>query len=163
MSKNSSPLTMLPFGYQGKVFRSPMPYGPFDRLSQTWQAYQEQSISVVVVLTDNKEFLAHAGLDLPAFYRKENIEAIHIPIPDFGIPGDKDAFWSAIKFADKYARAGKNIAIHCLAGIGRTGLFMACLAKHHLGLSGKDAIDWVRKFIPGALENLSQEKYVIDF
>ena len=58
--------------------------------------------------------------------------------------------------------AGENIAIHCHAGIGRTGLFAAFLARQALGLSGEEAIEWVRNFIPGAREIGSQRRMILD-
>jgi len=42
-------------------------------------------------------------------------------------------------------------------------MFLACLAKANLGLSGDQAISWVRESIPGALENYDQEEYVINY
>jgi len=163
MINHESPLTEFPFGYPGKIFRSPMPFGPYDRLSKVWPAFQQQAISSVVVLVEAQEYLVRAGRDLPAFYRSAEIDVIHLPITDFQIPSDLMAFKEAIVLIDMHAQNGKNIVVHCMAGIGRTGTFMACLAKHHLDLDGQEAIDWVRKFIPDALENLRQEEFVIAF
>ena len=163
MINQISPLTEFPFGYPGKIFRSPMPFGPYDHLSKIWPAYQQQAVTAVVVLVEPQEFLVRAGRDLPAFYRSANIDVIHIPIQDFQVPNDLTAFKEAIDLVDNRAKNGKNIAVHCMAGIGRTGIFMACLAKHTLNLDGQEAIDWVRKFIPDALENLRQEEFVIAF
>ena len=64
-----------------------------------------------------------------------------------------------IKLADE----GHNIAIHCSVGIGRTGLFSACLTKKVLGLIGERAISLIRQHIPGAVETPEQEQFVIDF
>jgi protein-tyrosine phosphatase len=46
----------------------------------------------------------------------------------------------AIKKTVKHALVGNNILIHCHAGLGRTGLFVAYLAKRVLGLSSEEAI-----------------------
>jgi len=46
--------------------------------------------------------------------------------------------------------------------VGRTGLFAACLARRVLGLSGEDAIRWVRRFIPEAVETSEQWQMVIN-
>lgn len=62
------------------------------------------------------------GLDAEAtLCTKNGIEFISFPIPDRGLPDTQQA----IKFAEElYSEicAGKHIAIHCRAGIGRTGI-----------------------------------------
>ncbi|MFH1702212.1 MAG: protein-tyrosine phosphatase family protein [Nitrospirota bacterium] len=52
--------------------------------------------------------------------------------------------------------------MHCSAGVGRTGLFATCLARKILDLSGVDAIKWVRRFIPMAIETNEQCQMVIN-
>lgn len=146
----------------GKIFRSPMPFSRFDK-QDVWPSFQEQDIELVVVLTEQQEYLVYAGRDLPAFYRSHGMEALHIPVPDFGIPEDLESWQNGLESAASAARSGKNVAIHCLAGIGRTGTFLACLAKENLGLDGRDAINWVRESVPGAMENWIQEDFVINY
>ena len=79
------------------------------------------------------------------------------------MPADKDVLATAIEDVPDRAQGGGNIVVHCLAGIGRTGIFLACMAKCHLNLDGQQAIDWVRESISGALENPGQEQFVINF
>ena len=53
-------------------------------------------------------------------------------------------------------------SVVCSAGIGRTGLFTASLAKRYLGLSGAEALQWGRRFIPRAVETPEQQQLVLD-
>ena len=139
-----------------------MPFSQFDH-SDTWEAFVENEVEIVVVLTEQAEYLVYAGRDLPAFYKSHGIESMPIPVPDFGIPLDLGAWEAGLNRVVEAAKEGKNVAIHCLAGIGRTGTFLACLAKKELGLEGREAIDWVRESLPGAMENNYQEHFVIEY
>jgi hypothetical protein len=47
------------------------------------------------------------------------------------------------------------------AGLGRTGLFLASLAKRALGLSGAEAIQWVRQSLPHALKTPKQQRLLL--
>ena len=84
---------------------------------------------------------------------------LYLPTPDFGVP-TKDDLEQTVKHTITHAQAGHHIVIHCSAGIGRTGLFMAYLAKRCLGLSGTEALQWVRRFIPRAVETPEQQRLV---
>jgi protein-tyrosine phosphatase len=162
-SREDHPLTELPFGLPGKIYRSPMPFSPYDPLGRVWDAYRAAEISLVVVLTEPQEYLVHARRDLPAFYRAAGLDVIRLPIPDFKAPPDPAALEAAIAAVLRHAQGGSSAAAHCMAGVGRTGTFMACLAKRHLRLDGRAATAWVRTYIPGALESPVQERFVLDF
>ncbi len=152
----------MPYSLSGKIFRSPMPFSRFDKVD-VWSSFIEQSIDLVVVLTEQQEYLVYAGKDLPAFYRSQGMEVLHIPVPDFGIPDDLDSWQDGLEAVVSAAESGKNVVIHCLAGIGRTGTFLACLAKEKMALDGMDAIRWVRNSVQGAMENSYQEDFVINY
>jgi protein-tyrosine phosphatase len=155
-------LIEMPYSLSGKIFRSPMPFSRFDKVD-VWSSFIEQSIDLVVVLTEQQEYLVYAGKDLPAFYRSQGMKVLHIPVPDFGIPDDLDSWQDGLEAVVLAAESGKNVVIHCLAGIGRTGTFLACLAKEKMALEGMDAIRWVRNSVQGAMENSYQEDFVINY
>lgn len=155
-------LIEMPYDFPGKIFRSPMPFSSYDRTG-AWAEFQENEVDLVVVLVEPQEYLVFAGKDLPAFYNSQGLKALHIPVPDFGIPADRQAWEDGLLQVTREAAEGKNIAVHCLAGIGRTGTFLACLAKRTLDLEGEEAIQWVRDSLPGAMENAYQEGFVIEY
>ncbi len=140
-----------------------MPFGPFDHLNQIWSKYQENKVDAIVALVEPAEYLTYAQRDLLAFYRGKGLRVIHLPIPDHHLPRDLQAFQRALDDVSDMAQAGKNIAVHCLAGIGRTGTFLACLAQQKMGMNGEEAIQWVREAVPGAVENESQVRFVINY
>lgn len=160
---NPDGLTELPFGLPGKIYRSPMPFRPDDMQGALFSDYRQAGVNVVVVLADRDETVRKTGRDLLEFYREHGLYVIHCPIPDFRVPESPDVLQSALDEVGALAGNGKNIAVHCYAGFGRTGLFMGCLAKRVFGFSGKRAIQWVRGYIPTALENEAQEVYVLTY
>ena len=139
-----------------------MPFSNFDHAG-VWTTFQNNDINMVLVLTEQQEYMVYARMDLPEFYRENGLEVLHVPVPDFGVPTDQKSWENGLDRVREAARDGKNIAVHCLAGIGRTGTFLACLAKESLGLEGREAIKWVRESLPGAMENDYQEEFVIGF
>lgn len=154
------PLTELPFGLAGYIFRSPMPFGTYDPCEEVFNEYIQNRISVIVPLAEDEECLKKAGRNLRLLYEEEDFKVIHLPIPDFGVPSNGDCV-RAVNAVIAHAQTGRNIAIHCSAGIGRTGLFVSLLAKQVLGFSGEEAIAWVRQYIPGAVETAEQRQLVV--
>ena len=153
------PLIELPFGLPGRIFRSPMPFHPGDENGQLFRQYQEQQVSVVVLLVTDAECMARTGRNLRLFYQSNGLEVIHLPIPDFDVPA-QNALRSAVDAALRRARNGKNLAVHCYAGYGRTGMFLACMARKSQGLPAREAIEWVRSYVPTAIEVPEQIKVV---
>ncbi len=155
-------LTELPLGLVGKIFRSAMPFGGYDPDGLLIERYKEAGIGTVVVLAEAAEILAKSGRDLLALYEKLGMTIIHLPIEDFGVP-KPDALKTALAATIAEAQAGKRVVIHCSAGIGRTGLYTACLAKQVLKLNGRGAIDWTRQHIPGAIETTEQVAFAMAY
>src|SRR5262249_36554401 len=154
-------LTELPFGLLGHLFRSPMPFGPYDLHGEVYDQFHEAQIAVIVLLASDEECLHKTGCNLRALYLKEGFQVLYLPIPDFGVPTTDDLD-QTVQQTVGYASAGQDIVIHCSAGIGRTGLFMGYLAKRWLGLSCGEALQWVRRYIPRAGETPAQQRLVLD-
>lgn len=156
-------LTLLPFPMPGKIYRSPLPYSPlFDPQGQVLDAYLSARVQVVVMLTPINEVSEVTERDLWEIYQTLGFEVIYVPVEDFWIPA-QGAFQRPVRQTLLAAQAGKTVAIHCHAGIGRTGTFAACLAKPVFQMDGPTAIDWVRHYIPGAVQTKEQENFVDGF
>jgi len=155
-------LTQIPFNLPGKIFRSPMPYSYFDTDASILVDYLEVKVGTVVMLTEAGEDLKHANRDLTRTYNDHQINVIHFPIVDFATPDDPGELSRALHQVLDMAKGGENIAIHCFAGRGRTGLFIALLARLIFQMDGQEAIDWVRQYFP-AIETSAQERVVIEY
>jgi protein-tyrosine phosphatase len=154
-------LTELPYHLPGRIFRSPMPFSVYDPQGESLLEFRREKASLIILLAEEAECIERTGRNLKSFYDREGFRVIHFPIPDFGVPSKGD-LEETVRKTVKHARAGKNIVIHCHAGLGRTGLFVASLAKEVLGLSSEEAIHWTRTYIPHALETDEQEKFIMD-
>lgn len=152
-------ITELPFGQPGRIVRSAMPFGKYDPEGVIYEAYRNHHVSVIVLLAEDQECQAKARRDLRALYTQDGFTVVHLPIADFSIP-DAQALRVALDATVREAQDGRHLAIHCSAGIGRTGLFAACLAKRLLNLTGELAIEWVRRHIAGAVETSQQRDFV---
>lgn len=156
------PIIELPFGLPGKIYRSAMPYGLYDRGGSIFPAYLEAKVSAVVVLAEADEIIEKSGRDLLKLYRQQGMDILHLPIQDYNIP-DSILLRQVVDQALALARKGKNVVVHCFGGIGRSGMFLACMAKIVFNITGEEAIAWVREYVPGAVETDSQRQFVIEF
>jgi len=155
------PFTEFPLKLPGRIFGCPMPFSIYDPEGESLRRFKREGVSVVVVLTEEEEYLLRARRDLKSIYREEGFQVIEVPAPDFDVPSKVDLLIAVNKVIE-LARAGRNVAVHCHAGIGRTGLFAAFLAKRVLGLTGEEAVCWTRRYIPGAVEVEVQRRMVLD-
>ena len=155
-------LTYIPFEIPGKLYRSPMPFARFDPANQVFEQFLEEGIDTVVMLIDEGEDQFHAGRDLTALYQQSGMQVVHLPIVDFDTPEDSCQLEETLNLVLNEAQHGKHIAVHCFAGRGRTGMFLALLARRIMGIGGQEAIAYLRNFFP-AVETAAQEKLVIDY
>lgn len=68
-----------------------------------------------------------------------------------------------VQWIDAQLADGANVLIHCVGGLGRSGLVSACYLKSK-GLSAVEAIAEVRRArSPRAIETAGQEMFVQEF
>lgn len=91
---------------------------------------------------------------------------ISIPTKDFDVPLVM-TLTSGLKQACTAIAEGNDLYVGCMGGVGRTGLFMACLVKclSAAGMMGHIyPVDYVRKnYNNHAVETAQQMEYVEDF
>ncbi|MEO1171947.1 MAG: ATP-binding cassette domain-containing protein [Myxococcota bacterium] len=85
----------------------------------------------------------------------------HCPIVDMGVPTPDAAYESIRALWTAYDR-GLKIAVHCRAGLGRTGTFLAC-ALIARGASANAALDEVRRANPRWIQSDRQLDFLEEF
>lgn len=143
-------LTDFSLGLQGKIYGSAMPFGLYDLQGQLFQKIKEAQVYSVVLLAEIEECREKTGRDLLSLYQEEGFTVFPLPTPNYGTPSNGQLA-DVLNQTSAHASEGHNILIHCSAGLGRTALFAALLAKHVLGLSGTAAIEWLARHKPDAL------------
>ncbi|MBK1736201.1 hypothetical protein CKO15_13170, partial [Halorhodospira abdelmalekii] len=118
----------------------------------------------VVTLMERSELAAFGVGDLGSRIQERLGEGSwhHLPIIDGSVPGAKaEAAWEAIA-DDLHAclDAGLRICLHCLGGLGRTGV-IACRLLIETGVDPDDALRRVRQARLGAVETREQLEYVL--
>lgn len=93
--------------------------------------------------------------------RAAGLEWTHLPIPDYGVPdAGFMADWHKLDLARRL-REGESWAIHCRAGLGRTGTVAALLLVEN-GASATEAIAQIRrKHDTAAVETEAQADFLI--
>jgi ADP-ribosyl-[dinitrogen reductase] hydrolase len=122
---------------------------------------RDKGAARLISLTPEAEMAALGVRDLPAMARLAGLAWHHVPIADFGVPeGEALVRWRDLSPRIHRALEGREqIAIHCRAGLGRSGT-LAALILTERGIAPADAIARVRAARPGAIETQAQEAFI---
>lgn len=116
----------IPTKLEGQIFVFPAPsIGTVDNFAIEY--LKEASIQCVVNLISDAEWLEFQGEKQQVLYAENAVDYIHYPIQDYGVPRDNNSFLKLVQTLHGYLTNGKNIGIHCVGGIGRSGLLAAAL------------------------------------
>jgi protein-tyrosine phosphatase len=108
-----------------------------DDLEDEVRSWRESGLDTVVSLLESAE-VRELELKLEAsFCARHGIDFQSYPITDRGTPSLKRKAHEIIDLLHGQLLNGKAVAIHCRAGIGRTGLIAGCLL-HLVGVQRTD-------------------------
>jgi protein-tyrosine phosphatase len=133
----------LPTAIKGQLWLGPMP-GRLYSLNDCLAAYRDHDIARIVCLAPVDEIRAKAP-DYSALLDAEMPVAVsHLPIADFGVPQNEDMLWATTHRAADALLTGKNLFVHCAAGIGRTGMVATCILMA-AGIESASALTMIRQ------------------
>jgi atypical dual specificity phosphatase len=114
---------------------------------------RSQGIEVLLSLTEDpprRDWINDSGL-----------LSFHVPVVDMEAP-TLDQVERSLSAITRANERQMGVAVHCTAGLGRTGVILACYFVTK-GLSPSNAIARVRRLRPGSIETDEQADAVVDF
>ncbi len=127
----------LPKEIDGALWLGPMP-GRLRPLADDLADLAQQRIARIICLTPLDEIRLKSP-DYAARQADLGIPVTRFPIGDFGVPEDGGGLKALAEQAARDLQAGRQLFIHCAAGIGRTGMVATCVLVA-LGLSGAESV-----------------------
>jgi atypical dual specificity phosphatase len=109
-----------------------------------------EGVDILVTLTEDplpRTWIDGAGL-----------MGVHVPIPDMDVP-TVEQIDQVMSVIDKAKSSNMGVAVHCLAGRGRTGTMLAAYFVYQ-GMTAAEAIQRVRDLRPGSIEVPEQEEAI---
>ncbi|TPX32328.1 hypothetical protein SmJEL517_g04503 [Synchytrium microbalum] len=127
------------------------------------QVFKDQNIGAIVCLQEKGEHTlcghgieASSGLSyLPETFTDSGIQFIHYGWQDMSTPS-LDLLFKIVQCITRILDTSQKISIHCHAGLGRTGLVIACVLVLRHGLTSDEAISLVRTKRPLSLQTKKQ-------
>ena len=117
----------LPSDVRGALWLHAMP-GRAEPLDALWAWARSARLDGIVCLAGEAEIAAKSPAYAEALSTSSGPCAIErVPIRDFGVPDDAEAFGALAARIAKRLHDGRRILIHCGAGIGRTGMLAMCV------------------------------------
>ena len=125
----------------------------FPRSDRALQELADRGVGLLINL--------HVQPHAPERIARYGMTELHLPVADF-TPPTMEQLERGVNAIQSAIDSGTRVAVHCGAGLGRTGTLLACYLVRG-GLSPEDAIARVRAVRPGSVETAAQEAAVRAF
>jgi len=160
------PMVHIPvYGRAGTLWVGRLPgFGGHDSMQDELDALHEFGTRHVVCLVPQPSLEDSPGCRTYAKRAREMFgEGFRsVPVADFGTPADDEVFEHALLDVDTALRKGTPSLVHCMAGCGRTGMFVSCLLVR-AGQAPQSAIRTFRRVRGCGPETAQQVAYVFRY
>ena len=85
---------------------------------------------------------------------ERGLDQVHLPVVDL-TPPTEEQIELGLRAIDEALGSGRRVAVHCGAGLGRTGTLVACYLVR-AGIAPDEAIARLRALRPGSIETREQ-------
>jgi len=117
----------FPADVPGRLLLHSMP-GRWEPLQSFLAEGDHANLTGIVRLTDLAELRQKSPEYADALQEgRIPCEVLACEMPDYGVPGDRRAFWALARDVAGHLKDGQVWLVHCGAGIGRTGAFAAAV------------------------------------
>ena len=93
----------------------------------------------------------------------KDVKYIHVLSNDMGVPDFNDLVGAVDFIHRRITYDNEPVLVHCLAGLGRTGVILACYLVKYQNLSADEATQKVREERPGSIQSYPQEEIIFRF
>lgn len=157
IGKHDTSVSRGPNGFSwivpGMIGGCPMP-GVSSPMSYDLDLLANIGITVLITLTEEDIYQAEL--------KAAGLSNVHLPIYDREAPSLSQMHMLLLKM-QRLITQGEVLAVHCLAGLGRTGTVLAAWMIKEGGLSAEEAIRRLRLINPGFIQSVVQETFLAEF
>jgi atypical dual specificity phosphatase len=138
---------------EGRLAATPMP-GVSADIDYDLDLLKNVGVTTLITLTEQdfpQDALARHGL-----------KNVHLPIADRKAPTPAEMDMLVARMRDLMDN-GKVLAVHCLAGLGRTGTILAAYLVKEKGMSAHGALNQIRRFNRQFVQSDDQEDFLLEY
>ena len=92
----------------------------------------------------------------------KDVNYLYVMSNDMGVPEFNDLI-HAVDFIHRRITNNEPVLVHCLAGMGRTGVVLACYLVKYQNMSADEATQKIREERPGSIQSYPQEEIIFRF
>jgi protein-tyrosine phosphatase/nicotinamidase-related amidase len=132
------------------------------RLGEDVASLKADGVTRVLPMVPEEELHRYGADELLAAYGSAGLEVHHLPVVDQKACSVEE-MKAAVAWMEEGLQAGEKVVVHCVGGLGRSGMAAAALLKSR-GADPDAAIETVREArSQRALETSIQEQFIRDF